>query len=313
VLPIEKYLRGLLERKDHPDALLILEALTRGYLENLQFDEARVCLKAWLALKPSDAQGFYWRGWAQEQLAGDRDNWGRRTPPPDSVKDYRRALEADPRHDGAGLRLGEVLLQTGKVAEARALFQALLKRSPESRGGLLGLSRCLRSLGKLDESRALLDKLLQKHPRDVEALTERAQLDLETGKLDTAMALLRKAVELRPHDYSAAYALAVCLRRVGRQAEAEQVTVRLKQITADEEQLRKLERIVLDKPTDPAPRCETGILLLRNDREPEGVRWLMSALRIDPLYRSAHKALAEHYQRLGKTDLAAKHRRLARE
>ena len=56
--------------------------------------------------------------------------------------------------------------------------------------------------------------------------------------------------------------------------------------------------------TDPAPRCETGTLLLRNGREQEGVRWLISALRNDPLYRPAHKALADHYERLGKRDLA---------
>ncbi|MBI1916037.1 MAG: tetratricopeptide repeat protein [Planctomycetes bacterium] len=313
VAPVEKYLRGLLEKKDRPEALFILEALTRGYLENLQFDEARASLKEWREMKPPDAQGFYLRGWALEQLAGDFDNWGRRNVPPDAVEDYRQALGADPQHEGAGLRLGEVLLQTGKLEEARALFQVVLKRSPGNPGGLLGLSRCLRSLGKPDQSRALLDKLLEKHPRHVEALTERAQLDLETGKLDSALALVRKAVELRPYDSAATYCLSQCLRQVGRQAEVEQVTARSNQIIRDEERLRQLEKMVLGKPNDPALRCESGILLLRNGREQEGVRWLRSTVRIDPRHRPAHQALAEHYDRIGKSDLAAKHRRLARE
>src|SRR5438270_9112800 len=34
VAPVEKYLRGLLEKKDRQKKPLILEALTRGYLEN---------------------------------------------------------------------------------------------------------------------------------------------------------------------------------------------------------------------------------------------------------------------------------------
>src|SRR5262249_3698419 len=39
IAPVEKYLRGLLEKKDRPETPLILEALTRGYLEELQFDK----------------------------------------------------------------------------------------------------------------------------------------------------------------------------------------------------------------------------------------------------------------------------------
>ena len=53
VAPVEKELRRLLEKKDRPEAILILEALTRGYLENLQFDEARTTLMQWRAAKPS--------------------------------------------------------------------------------------------------------------------------------------------------------------------------------------------------------------------------------------------------------------------
>src|SRR5205085_76516 len=121
--------------------------------------------------------------------------------------------------------------------------------------------------GKLDESRALLDKLLAKHPRQVEALTERAQVDIDTGKLDSALALLRKALELQPHDTQANYSLALCLRRVGRQAEAEQVTVRVKQISEDEGRLQRIQKDVLSKPNDAALRCEAGQLLLRNGQE----------------------------------------------
>jgi tetratricopeptide (TPR) repeat protein len=311
--PVEKYLRGWLEKKDRPETNLILEALTRGYLENLQFDEARTTLIQWRTRKLTDAQGFYLRGWALEQLPSDRDNWGQKLAPPEAVEDYRRALETDPQHEGAGLRLGEVLLQTGKIPEAEALFRNLLRRSPGSPGALLGLSRCLRSQGKIAEGRAALDKLLEKHPRHVEGLTEHAQADLEVGKVDTALALVRKAVELRPHDYTANYCLMLCLRRAGRQQEAEQLTVRLKQFNEDQQRLRQLEKDVFGKPKDPALRCEAGVLLLRNGREQEGVRWLASAVRIDPRHRPAHKALAEHYNRIGKKDLAEKHRRLARE
>src|SRR5262249_43462782 len=101
IAPVEKYLRGLLEKKDRPEAASILEALTRGYLENLQFVETQACLKEWSETKPSDAQGFYLRGRALAELPSGVDNWGRRVAPPEAIKDYRRALDLDPQHEGA--------------------------------------------------------------------------------------------------------------------------------------------------------------------------------------------------------------------
>jgi tetratricopeptide (TPR) repeat protein len=313
VAPVEKYLRGLLEKKDRPEASLILEALTRGYLENLQFVEARATLKEWSETKPPDAQGFYLRGRALAELPSGVDNWGGRVPPPEAIKDYRRALDLDPQHEAAGLRLAEAFLDTGKLEEPQALFRNLLRRAPGNPGALLGLSRSLRGVGKLAEAQALLDKLLEKNPRHVEGLTQRAQLDVDSGKVESAVALVRKALELRPHDRQANYTLSLCLRRLGRQQEAEQVMTRLKRIEEDDKRLLELEKVVLKKPNDPVPRCEAGVLLLGLGEQRDGVRWLMSAVRVDPRHRPAHKALAEHYERIGKKDLAEKHRRLARE
>ena len=313
IAPVEKYLRGLLEKKDRPEAALILEALTRGYLENLQFVETQACLKEWSETKPSDAQGFYLRGRALAELPSGVDNWGRRVAPPEAIKDYRRALDLDPQHEGAGLRLAEASLDTGKVEEAQALFRNLLTQSPGNPGALLGLSRSLRGAGKLQEAQAVLDKLLEKHPRHVEGLTERAQLEVDTGKVDSAVALVRKALELRPHDRQANYTLSLCLRRLGRQQEAEQATTRFRQLEESSKRLLELEKVVLKKPNDPVPRCEAGVLLLGLGEQRDGVRWLMSAVRVDPRHRPAHKALAEYYERIGKKDLAEKHHRLARE
>jgi tetratricopeptide (TPR) repeat protein len=313
VASVEKYLRGLLEKKDRPDASLILEALTRGYLENLQFVEAQATLKEWPETKPAGAQGFYLRGRALAELPSGVDNWGRRVVPPEAIKDYHRALEVDPRHEAAGLALAEALLDTGKVEEAQALFRNLLRQSPDSPGGLLGLSRCLRGVGKLAEAQALLDKLLEKHPRHVDGLTERAQLDLDSGKVDSAVALVLKALKLRPHDRQANYTLTLCLRRLGRQQEAEQATTRFKQLEETSKRLLELEKVVLKKPNDPVPRCEAGQVMMRLGEEREGLRWLMSAVRVDPRHRPAHKVLAEYYERIGKKDLAEKHHRLARD
>ncbi|HKB37787.1 MAG TPA: tetratricopeptide repeat protein, partial [Gemmataceae bacterium] len=193
------------------------------------------------------------------------------------------------------------------------LFDAVLKQSPDNPRALLGQSRCLRRMGKLMEAQAQLEKLLAKHPRHVEGLTERAGIDLFNGKFESAEPLLRKAVELQPHNFQANYHLVICLRRLGRAKETAQATRRMHQIRVDITRFVDLEKSVLEKPGDPAPRCEAGVLLLGLGEQRDGVRWLTSALRVDPRHRPAHKALAEHYERIGKKDLAEKHHRLARE
>ena len=49
----------------------------------------------------------------------------------------------------------------------------------------------------------------------------------------------------------------------------------------------------MQKPGDASLRCEGGLLFLRNGERAEGIRWLQLALRLDPAYQPARKALTE--------------------
>ena len=59
-------------------------------------------------------------------------------------------------------------------------------------------------------------------------------------------------------------------------------------------------------------RFEAGSILLRVGEEEEGLRWLRSALRVDPTHRPTHRALADYYQRKGDKEQAEKHRKMGR-
>ena len=311
VAPVEKQLRALALKKDAPDAVFALEVLTAGHFAALRFGEALPYLKRWLEVKPPDAQGYYLRGRAQELAPAKPDNWGRPVIPPGAVEDYRRVVQADPKHAPARMRLAVALLDQGKPREAETLFRALVKEMREGPGALLGLARCHVALGKLEEARALLDRLLEKHPTHVEGLVERARLALNLGKPDEATAFTRKALAAKPADRQALYVLQLCLNQTGRAAEARAVLERLKQTEAA---LKRLERIVFDvmaKGTDAGLRHEAGALLLRLGEDKEALRWFDSALRLDAKHRPTHKALADYYKVRGKKDLAEKHHRLA--
>jgi predicted Zn-dependent protease len=51
---------------------------------------------------------------------------------------------------------------------------------------------------------------------------------------------------------------------------------------------------IAQRPTDPALHCTLGELLWRGGQREESIRWLRSALRLDPRYEPAQQALAEY-------------------
>lgn len=298
---VEKYLTTAV-KKGHPDRVLILEALARGYLASYRLPDALRTLGLWLGKEPKDAEAFYWRGEVFRQLSRAEK----------AVADYRLAIELDPQHDRARLRLAEGLLQSGDAEEALKHYQRLQKRRPKDAAVRLGLARCAVEMGKTDEGKKILDRLLADEPRNAAALSERGRVALQEDQAAAAEKWLRQAVALAPADYTANYRLAMCLSLPGKDEEFRKQLARVKRIQEDVERLQTIIRTTLpESPTSPAVRHEGGMILLRLGRDAEALRWLAAALRLDPRHKPTHRALADYYTRIGKKELAAKHRRLA--
>jgi Flp pilus assembly protein TadD len=143
----------------------------------------------------------------------------------------------------------------------------------------------------------------------VGTLTERGRIALEEGDEARAAAWLRRAVKQAPFDREALYNLSRCLQRTGPEAAARDCQARFERADADLKRLAELSKVVQGTPHDPAPRCEAGVLFLRNGQEAEGLRWLHLVLHEHPTYGPAHQALADYYERAGNTERAALHRR----
>jgi tetratricopeptide (TPR) repeat protein len=297
---IEPYLTARVEKGD-PDTLLILEVLIQYYLDTYQLFKARDCLDRYLERRPDDVQALLGRGYIWERLFYYNG----------AANDYRRAVLVEPENDHARLRLAETLLIVGPPEEAAEHFERLRQRHPDSPAARLGLARARRQQGRTAEARELLDALLAEQPRHAGALAERGRVALDEGDAERAAGWLRQAVALALSDRTALYNLYNCLLACGADVEARDCRERLARLDADLSRLGQLTKVVLRTPHDPAPRCEAGLLFLRNGEEEEGVRWLNMALHEAPGYRPAHRALADHYQRTGRPELAARHRRQA--
>jgi tetratricopeptide (TPR) repeat protein len=297
---LEEYLLTCVH-KDHPDSVIILEALAKGYIRTYQMRRASDCLDLWLQREPDNVQALAWRGEVNERL-------DHRT---DAVNDYRRALELDPQRDEVRLHLAEALYLLQQPEEAVAHYEQLSRHQPGNPDALLGLARCRHEQGRTDEARQLLDRVLTARPHDAGALTERGKMALESGQLPDAETWLRQAVEADSSEREVVYSYWQCLEREGKHEEARPWHERLQRVEADAKRMVAVMHALSAAPRDPELRCEAGQLLLRNGHEDEGLRWLISALEMQPGHRRSHEVLADYFERKGQPEQAAYHRRFA--
>jgi tetratricopeptide (TPR) repeat protein len=286
---------------EHPDAPVVLEALALGYARTGRLLDLLEATELWLQVRPEDSQALRWQGYARERLGDSEGAW----------PCYERAVAADPDNDEARLLLAQMLLHLVRTQEALSHFEHLRQRRPQDPAVLLGLARCSRVLGRPDNAEQVLADLLARHPENAEALAERGKLALDADRLSEAEGWLREAVALAPDNREALFNLIHCLARLGKTEEVQTRRPQLRQLETDLARVNVLLVTIARNPNDPAPRQEVGVLCLRHGRDEEGLRWLRGALKVAPWHQPTHAALADYYERRGRPDLAAAHRRQA--
>jgi len=288
--------------KDHPDALDILDALALGYLVTFRLDLARQAADRLLELQQDFAPAWVVRGKAFYHLRNYAD----------AASSYARAVALSPEDTEARLLLARCLAENSQSIEALQQFDHLLVHSPDDPALLAGRARCLLELGRNDEARTTLDRLVKLAPLNAEVLALRGKLALQELDFAEAEKRLRKAVELDPSHRDAVYNLGRCLQLQDtkeKQEEGAQWVQQFKALDADQVRLSKLMTEVLTAPGDPSARCQAGEIFLKLGIEKEGVRWLQSALNIDPNHAPSHRALRDYYISKGQKERAEMHER----
>jgi tetratricopeptide (TPR) repeat protein len=294
-------LRTLVE-DGHPDKLLILEAVTRGYVRGRRTEEALGCLKRWLEFEPDDAAALALRARIYDENKSYQA----------AITDYAHILSVDADNDAARFGLANALLAFKQPREAFGHFQVLKEHHYPKPDVLAGLARCHQEFGEIDEARKLFDALLANYPDHAPALTERAKLALADQQTDEAEVLLRRALQHDPAYREAHYTLYLCLKQAGKEEEAAKQNEKRKQVEADLMRLFELmNHEIPHNPQNPDLMHEVALICLRNSAPDMALFWLRRALRYDPEHRASHQALADYFESIGQHQQAAEHRKRA--
>jgi tetratricopeptide (TPR) repeat protein len=292
---------------DDPEAVLVLEALAKGYANRFWHADALECLNRLLERRPRHPQALLMRARMCECMAGKVQGEYEAA----ALRDYEQVVEANPSFD-AQLGLADALYRVGRAQDALLEYQGLLWAQPGNAQVQLGLARCRYKLHEVDEARWLLDELLKQQPDHSDALLERGRLAFHEGQLDEAEECLSRAASLAPPcEFESLRSLSQCLEAQHKDGEARRCLDRLQENEMD---VLGVERRILQANHDPhnvSLRYEIARELLRLGREKDGVSALFHVLEQQPRHGPAHAALADYFERARQPDRAALHRRAA--
>ncbi len=139
----------------------------------------------------------------------------------------RDVLAQDSKNPQAQQRLGFILAESGRCAEAVGHFKAAIASSLPSADPYLGLAMCQARRHETADALATLEEARRAEPGNPIVEANIGLTALELGRLDPAIAALRRALEIDADLHHARFALARALARKGQRKAALQEAVEL--------------------------------------------------------------------------------------
>jgi arylsulfatase A-like enzyme/Tfp pilus assembly protein PilF len=157
----------------------------------------------------------------------------------------RDILQDDPQNPQANLRLGYVLLESGRCREATPYFRSAIAASLPSADAHLGLAACETAERRFDAAAKALREAETVEPGNPVVMANLGLVLSDGGHPADAIAPLQRALTLEPDLHQARFALAVAFARAGRRADAA-VTAKelLRRLPPDAPQRPEVERLI---------------------------------------------------------------------
>jgi tetratricopeptide (TPR) repeat protein len=157
--------------------------------------------------------------------------------------DYLRAIELSPPYFEVFANLGQCYRRLGRMEEAVEAYTRSLDINPDHLLALLGRAKAHEELGHAGEAIADYTAALAKDPTQWEAIASCGVLHYEAGDLERSLADFDRAIELDPGQPDLYHNRATVLADLGRYGQAEQdigAALKLNPPQEDEQSLRAL-------------------------------------------------------------------------
>lgn len=167
--------------------------LKRGkeLLEKKDFGRALLEFKNAAQVMPKDAEPYYQIGLTHLAIQDLKY----------AVAAFNKALELDPKHSGAQLKLAELEANSGNpnlISAATTRLEAIVAAAPEDLEAVDALAAAKWRLGKTDVATELLEQALAKFPASLGSSLALERVKLRQYDLNGAEAVLKKAVDSDP-------------------------------------------------------------------------------------------------------------------
>lgn len=175
------------------------------------YDDATICFRIALKLRPDDIEAWYNLGRSEFQLQR-YDN---------AMAAFKQVLREDPRNVKGENNLGLCYEAKSQMKQAAAAFRLaiqLQRNAPHpSAQPYLNLGTLLTMMGRPEQALPSLQKAKQLDPRLAETCYQLGKAYLMLRKLKQSAAQLQEAIRLRPHYTSAHYQLGTVYRLMGKE------------------------------------------------------------------------------------------------
>lgn len=234
------------------------------------------------------------------------------------LKDYARAIELDPRNTEAWQARALTYAEQGKLENAVADFNKLLKDNDENVTAHLALGEVLTNMEKFDDALKHIERAIKLKPDSALGFTLRARLHVAQKDVKAALADLDQALKVDPRDVSALIVRARLHQEEGNLAAARQDINRVlvlhpelpqglilrSLLAADEGKLADaiadMESVLERDPTNIPWRLQLASYFLRDKRPTKAIEIFTRILDEDESHWMARQVRADTFLSLGR-------------
>ena len=186
----------------------------KRFLDKKDYGRAILELRIAQQAMPKDAEPYFQLGLAHLSVKAL----------PQAASAFRKAIELNPKHNGAQLKFAELMLASRNhelMEQAASRLQDILKSAPDDTEVLDAMAVAEMRLGKPDEAARRLEETLHRFPSHLQSSVMLVQVKLTQRDFKGAEDVLKRAIEKAPQSPQAAMALGEFYLLLNRKRDAE--------------------------------------------------------------------------------------------